>query len=58
MIINLNHRNIQDMNISVDRQLLPRVNVVKILGIHFYDRMCFGHHIDKTLSKNLKGIGV
>jgi hypothetical protein len=51
VIINLNHRDIQDMNISIDRQLLPRVNVVKILGTHFDERMCFDHHIVKTLSK-------
>jgi hypothetical protein len=58
MIINLNHRNIQDMNISIDGQLLSRVNVVKILSIYFDDRICFDHHIDKTSSKVLQRIGV
>jgi hypothetical protein len=58
MIINLNHRNIQDMNISIDGQLLTRVNVVKILGIYFDDRICFDHHIGKTSSKVLQRIGV
>jgi hypothetical protein len=48
MIINLNDRNIQDMNISIDRELLPSVNVVKIVSIYFDDRMSFDHHIDKT----------
>jgi hypothetical protein len=48
MIINLNHRNIQDMDISIDGQLLPRVNVVKILGIYFDD------HIDKPHQKCYK----
>jgi hypothetical protein len=52
MIINLNHRNIQDTNISTDRQLLLRVNVVKILGVYF------DHHIDKISSKVLQRIGV
>jgi hypothetical protein len=58
MIINLNDRNIQDMNISIDGQLLTRVNVVKIVGIYFDDRICFDHHIDKTSSKVLQRIGV
>jgi hypothetical protein len=55
MIINSNHRNVQDMNISIDRQLLPRVNVVEILGINFDDRMCSSSHrqnIIKSLTKN------
>jgi hypothetical protein len=52
MIINLNHRNIQDINISIDRQLLPCVNVVKILGVYF------DHHIDKTSLKVLQRIGM
>jgi hypothetical protein len=45
------------MNISMYRQLLPRVNVVKVIGIYFNDRMCFDHHIYKT-SKVLQRIGV
>ncbi len=57
MTINLNHCNIQDMNISIDGQLLPRFNVVKILGIYFDDHTCFDH-IDKISSKVLQRIRV
>jgi hypothetical protein len=46
------------MNISIDRKLLPSVNVAKIVGIYFDDCMCFDHHIDKTSPKVLQRIGV
>ncbi len=43
------------MNFQLD---VDHVNVVKILGIYFDDRICFDHYIDKTSSEVLQRIGV
>jgi hypothetical protein len=58
LLVYLNDRNLQDMVISIDGQLLPRVKVFEILSIYFDDRMCFDHHIDKTSSKVLQRLGL
>ncbi len=58
LLVYLNYRNLQDMVISIDGQLLPRVRVFEILSIYFDDRMCFDHHIDKTSSKVLQRLGL
>jgi hypothetical protein len=51
LIINLNDRSTNDLNIIICNERLIRPTKVKILGVFFDDRFVFDQHIN-CLSKN------
>jgi hypothetical protein len=58
LIINLNHRSINDLNIVICNERLIRVTKVKILGVFFDDRFVFDEHINSLSKKMNQRIGL
>ncbi len=58
MVINLNHRTINDLNIVICNERLIRVTKVKILGVFFHDRFVFDEHINYLSKKMNQRIGL
>ncbi len=58
LIINLNHRTINDLNIVICNERLIRVTKVKILGVFFDDGFVFNEHINYLSKKMNQRIGL
>ena len=58
LLINLNHRPFENLNIITENIKLNRVFKTKILGITFDDRMVFDIHINSLIKKLNQKIGI
>ncbi len=58
LVINLNHRTINDLNIVICNERLIRGTKVKILGVFFDDRFVFDEHINYLSKKMSQRIGL
>jgi hypothetical protein len=58
LIINLNHRSINELNIVICNERLIRVTKVKILGFFFDDRFVFDEYINCLSKKMNQRIGL
>jgi hypothetical protein len=56
--VNLNHRNVKDLNLFVSNERLVRVSKVKILGVIFDDRLVFDEHMNHISKKMRQRIGL
>ncbi len=56
--MNLNHRNVKDLNLFVSNERLVRVSKVKILGVIFDDRLVFDEHMNHISKKMRQRIGL
>ncbi len=58
LVINLNHRTINDLNIVICNERLIRVTKVKIFGVFFDSRFAFDEHINCLSKKINQRIGL
>ncbi len=56
--MNLNHRNVQDLNLFISNERLVRVSNAKILGVIFDDRLVFDEHMNHISKKMRQRIGL